>query len=843
MSESLVTLTIDGVDVSVPKGTKIVDAAKKVGIEIPVFCYHPKFESVGMCRMCLVEIGRPSRDRATGELILDDNGQPTINFGPDLETSCTTSVGEGWVVRVNSEKAREGRKQILEYLLTSHPLDCPICDKGGECPLQDLTMRHGHSESRFLLSEKMHLDKHVPLGELIFLDRERCIQCSRCIRFQEEIVGDPAIGFTKRGRRLMIITSSEPGFDSYFSGNTTDICPVGALTTADFRFGARPWELKASASICPHCPVGCNLTLNIRREARSEGRESVKRVMPRQNEAVNEIWICDKGRFAHHFAGSPNRLLKPMIRKGGKLVEVSWDDALARAAKGLKKSLSGSSGDERNLLGIIGGRAANEDIFTFRRLIEALNGRVILDDNLAGGDLVQQIGVSRGTNLSELGPGDAVLVIASDVHEEAPIWWLRLKRAAEKGATLIVANARPTRLDEFATHIIRYPYGKAVHSVLGLLHIANEQAELASFAEDESLKLAAKLLINASNLIIFYGGEGLDYGTSEALARACANLLAATKHVGQPNNGLIAIWPRNNTQGAWDMGLRPEPNGLQAALKDKGVVYVVAADPVGDQPGLADMLHKNTFLVVQELYLTSTAKLADVVFPAQSFIEREGTYTSGERRVQRFYSAVMPLGESRSDWRIVASLADLLGIEIEATSAAGIMSEINEAIPDYADITYQMLMKVEPQWPLVGGKDRYFGGTVFKNSEGLGIQLDPGILPDEPFEITWTIPDEEFHVDGLLLVPITCLYDGGTTVVPSVLLHERTRSLHMALNPSDADRIGVTDGAQVEFRWNGNTMKLPTRVDDNVPEGAALVPRSLGVPVRAPIGIQVTPID
>jgi predicted molibdopterin-dependent oxidoreductase YjgC len=185
----------------------------------------------------------------------------------------------------------------------------------------------------------------------------------------------------------------------------------------------------------------------------------------------------------------------------------------------------------------------------------------------------------------------------------------------------------------------------------------------------------------------------------------------------------------------------------------------------------------------------------------------------------------------------------LLGIEVEATSAAGIMSEINEAIPDYADITYQTLKKVEPQWPLVGGKDQYFSGTAFKNSEGLGIQLKPGVLPDEPFEIAWTIPDEELHVDGLLLVPITWLYDGGTTVVPSVILHERTMSLHLALNPGDADRIGVSDGAQVEFRWNGDTMKLPARIDDNVPKGAALVPRSLGVPVRAPIGIQVTPID
>jgi NADH-quinone oxidoreductase subunit G len=201
-------------------------------------------------------------------------------------------------VRGFTENVRRARKDILEFLLTSPPLDCPICDKGGECPLQNLTMDFGPGKSRYIYDEKMHLAKQKPLGELIFLDQERCIQCGRCVRFQDEIVDDPVIGFAQRGRSLQIVSFSEPGFDSYFSGNTTDICPVGALTTADFRFGARPWELNAAASICQQCPVGCNLTLNVRREEKTGGAFVVKRVMPRQNEWVNEIWICDKGRFA-----------------------------------------------------------------------------------------------------------------------------------------------------------------------------------------------------------------------------------------------------------------------------------------------------------------------------------------------------------------------------------------------------------------------------------------------------------------------------------------------------------------------------------------------------------------
>jgi NADH-quinone oxidoreductase subunit G len=252
----LVSLTIDGKDVTVPEGTLIVDAAKKIGIDIPVFCYHPKMEPVGMCRMCLVEVGRPLSDRETGDPVLQSDGTPEIQFNPKLETACTTPVSEGMVVLGLTEKVKAGRQDIVEFLLTSHPLDCPICDKGGECPLQNLTIDFGPGVSRFIFDEKIDLAKNVPLGELIFLDRERCIQCARCVRFQDEIVGEPVIGFYNRGRSLEIVTFSEPGFDSYFSGNTTDICPVGALTTADFRFGARPWESNhhhPSLCITPFC--------------------------------------------------------------------------------------------------------------------------------------------------------------------------------------------------------------------------------------------------------------------------------------------------------------------------------------------------------------------------------------------------------------------------------------------------------------------------------------------------------------------------------------------------------------------------------------------------------------
>ena len=832
MSGELVRLKIDGIDVRVPKGTLVVNAAKQAGITIPVFCHHPKIESVGMCRMCLVEIGTPKRDRSTGENILDESGQPQIEFWPKLETSCTMPVSEGMVVKVSSEKAIEGRKQILEFLLTSHPLDCPICDKGGECSLQELAMGHGSGESRFLLEDKKHLDKHVHLGDLIVLDRERCVQCARCIRYQEEIAGDPVLAFAERGRNIEIVTFSDPGFDSYFSGNTTDICPVGALTTADFRFGARSWEMDATASICTHCPVGCNLMLNTRREASANGRQVIKRVMPRQNERVNEIWICDKGRFVHHFATSDERITKPLVRTDGKLVKTSWKKALGRAAEGLK-----AAGED--VVGLASGRVSNEDLFNFNALLKSVGGRAILSDPQAGGELVQQVGVGQGTDLGALGAGDAVLVIASDLHEEAPIWWQRVIGAATRGAELVVANARATRLDDYAGHIVRYRYQEAARAGLGLLHAITGAKDLSKFSGDEPLKSAAKVLAEAENLVIFCGVEGLTYAESKSLTKACAAILVATKNVGRAQNGLIVVWPKSNTQGAWDMGLRPAEEGLENELASAKAVYVMAADPIGDDPSLADSLDEDHFLVVQELFMTPTAERADVVFPAESFIEREGTFTSGERRVQRFYPAVKAQGEARADWRIIASLATSLGKELESSSAAALFLRIAEANEAYAELSYQSLMEVEEQWPPVGEKDLYFGGTTFKNRQGLGVQLAPAAEKDQSIKIRWSAPPEFKSKKGLLLVPVVELYDRGATVMPSEILHSRLASPLLRMSLKDAKSIGVVQGTQVELLIDGRTEELQAIAEENVPEGVVLLGRGLGVPLAEPEYVEV----
>jgi NADH-quinone oxidoreductase subunit G len=789
----LVKLKIDDVEVQVPKGTLVVDAAKRINNDIPVFCYHPKLPSVGMCRMCLVEVGRPQRDRATGQLVLDEQGNPKIAFAPKLDTACTLPVEEGMHIRTANNKVGDARKDVVEFLLTSHPLDCPICDKGGECPLQNLTMRHGPGQSRFNYGEKMHLDKHVPLGTednaLIYLDRERCIQCARCTRFSDEIAGDNVIGFYERGRHIEIVTFSDPGFDSKFSGNTTDICPVGALTTADFRFQARPWELSNSSSICTHCPVGCNLHLSVRRSGMS-GKMEIKRVMPRQNEQVNEIWICDKGRFGHHFTASPDRLTKPLIKKNGKLEESTWDEALDLIASKLK---SGSAS------ALAGGRLSNEDLFELKKLVSARGGKVQLHSRIGGGDLVQKLGVGVGTNFGAMGKGTTIVVVASDLEEEAPVWWLRVKQAAQRGARLIVANARPTKTDRWAASKVRYNYGGEVAAINGLA--------------DEAVK--------AENLIVIYGADGLDLTSSTAVAQACANLLINSKHYGKANNGLIAVFEDANTLGAWDMGATPNVD-----LEQPSVLLVAATDPVGDGLQL-----KAGFVVVSELFLTETAKVADVVLPAQAFTEREGTFTNGERRVQRFYPATPALGQSKADWQIFAALSERLGLGKAKAGAAAVFAEIAKSVPAYVGLSYMKLAQVEKQFPDVGGVDLYYGGTAFENTSGLGVQTPSGAERGEAVSPSPVPASAQNGGEGLVAVPTTLLYDRGTTFYRSYVMHPRIPMPYVEINSSDAAQLGITDGETITLSINGTDAQVTARVDGRAPAGAMLVPQSLGGPV------------
>ncbi|MCL4236942.1 MAG: NADH-quinone oxidoreductase subunit NuoG [Anaerolineae bacterium] len=842
MTETI-TIIIDGQDYQVPRGMNLVDAAKMHGVDIPVFCHHPKLEPVGMCRMCLVELGSLAVNRETGQPERDENGQPVVRWFPKLQTACTQEASPGMAVRTDSAAVAQARYNVLEFLLTSHPLDCPICDKGGECPLQELTMAYGPGQSRFIYDDKMHLAKQIPLGDLICLDRERCIQCARCIRFCDEIVGDEVLAFHERGRRLQIITISDPPFDTKFSGNTTDICPVGALTTVDFRFGARPWELDEVASICPHCPVGCNISASTRLDRDFGGRKMIKRIMPRQNEAVNEIWICDKGRFGHHHSRSEERLTQPMIRRDEEWVPITWETAYREIAAQLARH-----GRESGFLA--GASLSNEDLWELRKLARLTHADCSLGvwpATMGGIEQVTQVGVGVGTRLQDLGPDSAILVIASDLDEEAPIWWLQVKQAADRGAKVVAANGRATKLDQYATVALRYPYGEAVAALNSFAVIARRSnaideafvaARAEGFAEfDASLKgarvpkpyaEAAQALLGAKDLVVFVGGEGVTLAQHGELMQAAANLLILTGHAGRANNGLIPVWPGANMQGALDMGFGPQ--ATHDLIAQRPAMWIIAeADPVAEDARMAEVLVGAEFVALATQFMTPTAEKAHVLLPVQSFAEREGTFTNGLRRVQRFYMAQTPLEGTLPAWKVFAHISSSMPGGAKPRIAPGlVMRDITQHVLRYAEMSYPNLAHVEPQFPLVGGEDMYYGGTAYSNHGGLGVQWATNAEKEKYSLAVRPVDVARPRLDGLAVVPVRLLYDREPLFAPSSIMHQRVPAPYVELNVRDAEALGIAEGDAVMLTADDVQMAAEARVNSHAPAGTVLVPQRLG---------------
>jgi NADH-quinone oxidoreductase subunit G len=892
-----IAISVDGRQVEVAARLNVVDALARVGVSIPVFCHHPRLEPVGMCRMCLVEIGTPERDRASGATTRDEQGQPVIRWMPKLQTGCTTQVSEGMHVRTMSPAVAGGRRAVLELLLTSHPLDCPVCDKGGECPLQHLTMAYGPGTTRFEVGSKFRFPKPVPLGPLIVLDRERCIQCARCVRFQDEIAGDSVLAFENRGRGMEIVSYSEPLFDSPFSGNTTDICPVGALTTRDFRFKSRPWEVVGIGSICPHCPVGCNLSLDVR-------SGNVQRVMPRRNEDVNDIWICDKGRFGYHFADSGQRLTQPLLRTDrGQLAACTWGEALAFVARRLADLKSETGPD--SIGGICGDGLSNEDIYMFQRLVRAVLGTNNVDNRpgFVRDNSVARAGAGVGTRVHELRAGAVVLVVGCDVQHEAPILDLSIRQAARNGASVITLSPFPSKLDATASLTVRSSAHSAYSLVaavvretlerrpadgpaqvvdVGQLQAAVEPYAMAKVSQQhpvrsEDMGRLADVLAGADDLLIIYGA----HAAASRVQTLLAGLLLATGHVARPGNGLLAVGPHANSQGAADMGALPhflpgyaplddsvardrlashwpalprESAGLGAAqmlgalLPDAAPgarlrgMYVVGTDPVGDDGRLAQAFAKLELLVVQELFMTPTAELAHVVLPAQSQSERQGTYTNLGRRVQLFHPAARVVGQCRPDWIILRDIAALMGREEPFHHASDVMREIAACVPGYEGMLYSELGRsprarlghsILPFAAETPARAVDYEGTVYPNRwrEGKAWPSLPE-RPDVSRVSAWPGGQVESPPPSapatMAAMPVTRLYDRGRLIACSHLIDPLVPEPYVEISTYDSLPLGLEDGDMAEVRSQHGSLCARVRIREGLTPRLVLIPLGLG---------------
>ena len=851
MPDEAVKLTVNGFDVEARKGELVIDAAERAGVFIPRFCYHPRMKPVGMCRMCIVDI---------------DTGR-----GPALQPSCMIPVADGMSVDTESPATKKAQDGVLEFLLINHPLDCPVCDRGGECPLQDNAYAYGPGESRFV-EEKRHYAKPIPISDLVLLDRERCILCDRCTRFSNDVAGDPLISFLDRGGQTQVNTFPDHPFASYFSGNTVQLCPVGALLAKPYRFKARPWDLEKAESTCTTCSVGCRIT-------EESSRNHVVRRQGVDLDPVNWGWLCDKGRFAWEAIESEGRLATPMCRQGESLAPVGWGQALASAADALRVPA--------DRIGVIGGaRLSNESAYAWTKLAKGLIGTDNVDCQLGDGLPAEVVfGLPRATIDDVCADGGTVLLLAPDIKEELPVLFLRLRDAVlEHGVKLVELAPVDTSMTPLAADSIRYLPGEAGIAA-------------AELGDHELLKVA-------DHLTIVLGRPSLAEGES-TIVDAVAALLQAF-----PSAHVLTVLRRANVHGALDMGMAPgllpghvslddarewfadagwnvpSTRGLDtaamltaAAAGDLDTLVLLGADPLADFPdhglaarALAGVKH----VVAVDTHRNASVERATVVLPAAGQAEVDGTTTNIEGRVLTLAQKVTPPGTARADWQLAAELAYRLGGDLGIESVEGAWAEIERVAPSYGGITAEVLawgatrdgvlMPLDPdhqpelegirvtiasqrhgvdaeaaaaagaaavaetdearqeaqleakaeQSEHAGDEDAARGAVDTRPAGPTRPALLEFVPPAQPTEL----PRVDAY--GLRLVATRTLYDRGTLVAHAPSLRPLATPAPLRMNLTDLERLGLTDGSEVTVSApTGKKLTLAAVADAGVPRGVA----------------------
>ncbi|CCG09326.1 NADH-quinone oxidoreductase subunit NuoG [Pararhodospirillum photometricum] len=623
-------LTIDGIEVEVPAGTTVLQAAESIGIEIPRFCYHERLSIAGNCRMCLVEV-KPGP--------------------PKPAASCALPVADGMEVRTDSEMARKARRGVLEFLLINHPLDCPICDQGGECDLQDQAMTFGTDRSRFCEAKRAVPEKN--LGPLIRTAMTRCIQCTRCVRFSTEIAGVPDLGMLGRGEHAEITPYLDGILGSELSGNLVDVCPVGALTNAAYAFSARPWELSHTESIDVLDAVGAAIRVDTR-------GAQVMRVLPRLNEAVNEEWLGDKSRYAIDGL-RVQRLDTPWVRRDGSLKPATWDEAFAVIAQRLK-GVAGSK-----IAALAGDLADAESVVLLKDLMTAL-GSPHRDCRLDGAALDASVRASYlfNTTIAGIEQADALLLIGTDPRHEATLINARILKRARRGG---------------------FPIGRVGLTGRDLTYPVNDLGEDLGLLNEiaEGRHPFAQILKQAKRPMLIIGQGALTRPDGSAVLAAARAIAEAFGLVGEGWNGFNVLHTAAGRVGALDVGFVPAEGGLEAAgilaAARSGaleVLYLLGADSV-DLSGLGQ-----TFVIYQGSHGDAGAAVADVILPGAAWTEKDATYVNTEGRVQRTNRAVLPPGEAKEDWRVLRALAGCLGISVGVETLDAVRARLAAVNPVFA---------------------------------------------------------------------------------------------------------------------------------------------------------------
>jgi NADH-quinone oxidoreductase subunit G len=804
--EGHVRLTIDGLELDAPKGELLIRTCERLGIIVPRFCDHPLLDPAGACRQCLVEV--------------EMGGRPM----PKPQASCTMTVADGMVVKTqhSSPVARKAQEGVMELLLINHPLDCPICDKGGECPLQNQAMSTGRADSRFV-DEKRTFPKPLPISTQVLLDRERCVLCQRCTRFSEQIAGDPFIDLLERGAQQQIGVAQDKPFQSYFSGNTIQICPVGALTSAAYRFRSRPFDLVSTNGACEHCASGCSLRVDSR-------RGTVMRRLAGNDPAVNEEWSCDKGRFAFRYLASAGRITRPMVRGAdGVLAEASWTDALRVAAEGLlaARRAAGPTGSGRpGGIGVLaGGRLTVEDAYAYAKFARVAAGTNDVDFR-ARPHNAEELGflaahvVGQGpeqVDYVRLEAAPAVLCVAFEPEEESPIVYLRLRKAAQKHRQKVFHLGQWTTPAVLRTAVERGSTEPAARDGLIRAVPGAEAAVLADLATVaphvvEALTGGGLILVgeraaevpglySAVSLLAERTGAAVGWVPRRAGERGAleAGALPTLLPGGRPVADDAA---RAEVERAWGLppGTLPDDPGRDttemltaAAIGELGALVVGGLDPydLPDPAGALVGLGEVGFLVSLEMHASAVTELADVVLPVAPDAQRAGSYLDWEGRRREFGPALDASGVL-PDCRVL----DTLAVEMDA------------------DLFTQTPAAAAGELARLG---RYTGAA----------SSAPAVAPAEPLRPAF---------GQAVLATWRQLLDGSTLAMDEPALAGTARPAHVRCNVATAERLGLVAGAPAAVRTERGTITLPLVIAD-LPDGVVWLPaNSPGSQVRAILG-------
>ena len=744
-----ITFTVDGKELEGKQGQLLIEACEDSGVHIPRFCWHKRLDPVGMCRMCLVEIETPR--------------------GKALVPSCTTEVTEELVVETESETVKKAQEGVLEFLLINHPLDCPICDKAGECPLQDQTMAYGPGESRFI-EEKRHFEKPIPVSDIVLLDRERCILCARCTRFSDEISGDPLIEFIQRGNKTQVNTFPDEPFKSYFSGNTVQICPVGALTATSYRFKARPWDLKKVSSTCNCCSLGCSVELNV-------SQNKMLRILGEDNEFTNQGWLSDKGRYNFEYLHSENRLTSIKSKEDNIFKDISFVEATEK----LKSKIEELKNPDIKF--IVGPNSTNEEYFVINKFANLMNRNEFLskdksnvyfsDDHVFNGYFGEGY---ENAAFEDLDNSDAIVVWSEDIKDNIPVLFLRLKKAVKNGVKLVVLGHTNTSLESLAD------------LYLGEEVISNNfelKTNLGNIKEFQNIIENKKVTAIIGKSTPIQQKKSLDMLVDHLQKHSQAKFLNC--------------FTKANTFGALQQidqikGLNEFCN--EYLESNSNIIFTIGANPVNGSyfsSNIQDILKKADYVVSLDIFINETTELADLILPTTSYGEKEGTMTNMEMRVLKQNKILPDPGSVLSEWEYLIMVAKSLGKEINFDNAY----EINKAL--CAELGNENLV---PSFDNLNKPSNLFG-----------------IISNKEIDINIT----DLEQKDLSMLMVKRLYGDSSTQINSPSISMLGSERFIELNSNTLEKYGVKSKF-ANLTQNQNSIFVNIKLNNHLPDHMVVVP-------------------